>query len=116
MANRIGRYMQQEGIKFLLETVTESGEKLEDGKLKISYKNKAGQSGSDVFDSVLVATGRYPDTQTLNCEGFALIRRLHQFGQIGQDHRERRREHERGQYFRHWRRGRGQIGADPSRH
>ena len=42
MANRIGKYMQQEGIKFLLETVTESGEKLEDGKLKIGYKNKAG--------------------------------------------------------------------------
>lgn len=31
MAKRIGVYMQQEGIKFLMETVTESGEKLENG-------------------------------------------------------------------------------------
>jgi hypothetical protein len=31
MAKRIGVYMQQEGVKFLMETVTESGEKLENG-------------------------------------------------------------------------------------
>jgi len=31
MANRIGKYMQQEGIKFLMETVVEKGEKLENG-------------------------------------------------------------------------------------
>lgn len=60
----------------MMETTTEKGEKLDDGKLRITYKNKNGEIGVDDFDSVLVATGRYPDTQKLNCQeiGIALAK------------------------------------------
>lgn len=56
-----------------MKTVTESGEYLEaEKKIKITYKNADGTVGSDTFDSVLVATGRYPDTKALNCEGVCI--------------------------------------------
>jgi len=38
--------------------------------LKITFKNAdgSGEEESDVFDTVLVATGRYPDTKGIGCE------------------------------------------------
>jgi pyruvate/2-oxoglutarate dehydrogenase complex dihydrolipoamide dehydrogenase (E3) component len=71
MAKRIGVYMQQGGTRFLMQKVPVGGEKLENGKVSISFKNAdgSGEIESETFDTVLVATGRYPDTKALNCEG-----------------------------------------------
>lgn len=67
MANRIGRFMEDHHVKFLREFVPHSTEKLEDGKIKVTY-HPTGDSealASDVFDTVFLAIGRTPDTHLL---------------------------------------------------
>jgi len=51
----------------MMRKVPVSGEKLENGKLKINFKNSdgVGEIESEEFDTVLIATGRFPDTQKL---------------------------------------------------
>lgn len=70
MAKRIGIYMQQGGTRFLMKKVPVTGEKLENGQIAISFKNADGTGDVETqnFDTVLVATGRYPDTKKLGCE------------------------------------------------
>lgn len=42
--------------------------------MSISFKNAdgSGEIESETFDTVLVATGRYPDTKALNCEAVGI--------------------------------------------
>jgi len=69
MAKKVGQYMELSGIKFVYGAEMEKIEKTENGKKKVSYKNKKdGSSGSDEFDTVFVAIGRTAETKYLNLE------------------------------------------------
>lgn len=47
-----------------MKKVPVGGEKLENGKIKVNFKNAdgTGEVESDEYDTVLIATGRFPDT------------------------------------------------------
>ncbi|XP_066925765.1 thioredoxin reductase 1, cytoplasmic-like [Clytia hemisphaerica] len=63
MANRIGDYMEQEGIKFLKGYNIVKFEKLEEGtpgKVRVTYKNAEDKIESAEYDSVVLAVGRKP--------------------------------------------------------
>lgn len=47
-----------------MKKVPSGGEKLENGKMKIYFKNTDGSGDvlSEEYDTVLIATGRVPDT------------------------------------------------------
>jgi len=64
MADKIGELYEAHGIKLLKKVTPSSIEKLEDGKLKVTFSN----GETDVFDTVLNATGRYADTADLGLE------------------------------------------------
>lgn len=42
--------------------------------MKITFKNSdgSGEEESEVYDTVLVATGRYPDTKSIGCESLGI--------------------------------------------
>lgn len=54
----VASYMQAHGTKMIRPSVPIKIEKMEDGKLKVYWKNpNTGEEGSDIFDTVLVAIG-----------------------------------------------------------
>lgn len=68
-AERIGTFMEDTGVKFINEHVPERLDRTEDGRIQVTYKASKGlisQAKTEVFDTVLVATGRYADTEGLN--------------------------------------------------
>ncbi len=70
MAKRIGVYMEQNNCKFQMKKVPTSCERLENGRFKVYFQDtdKTQPIESEEFDTVLLATGRYPDTLKLGCE------------------------------------------------
>jgi thioredoxin reductase (NADPH) len=69
MANRIGSYMEEEGTKFIRKSVPSKIEKQANGKLKVTWTAADGSpGGSDEFDTVLSAVGRYADTTSLGLD------------------------------------------------
>eukprot|EP01017_Pseudomicrothorax_dubius_P043481 TRINITY_DN724_c0_g1_i1.p1 TRINITY_DN724_c0_g1~~TRINITY_DN724_c0_g1_i1.p1 ORF type:complete len:519 (+),score=117.57 TRINITY_DN724_c0_g1_i1:89-1558(+) len=67
MAQKIGRYMEKHGTKFIYEATPTKIEKTEDGRLRVTWKGKDGEH-SDVFDTVFSAIGRSALTKGLNLE------------------------------------------------
>jgi len=67
-ATRVGKFMESKGTKFIYGAVPEAIEKLEDGRKKVSWKDRDGNIQSEVYDSVLVAIGRNANTPYLNLE------------------------------------------------
>eukprot|EP01107_Rhizomastix_libera_P004453 TRINITY_DN174_c0_g1_i1.p1 TRINITY_DN174_c0_g1~~TRINITY_DN174_c0_g1_i1.p1 ORF type:complete len:566 (+),score=149.29 TRINITY_DN174_c0_g1_i1:49-1746(+) len=57
MANLIGDYMEHEGVRFVRGAVPTKIEKLESGKLRVSYHGEFSE-GQEEFDTVLYAVGR----------------------------------------------------------
>lgn len=70
MASKIVEYMEKfAGTKFIHSAVPTAIEKLVDGKLKVHYQQDGiDHPQSDVFDTVLMAVGRYALTQQLNLD------------------------------------------------
>ncbi|XP_030023494.1 thioredoxin reductase 1, mitochondrial isoform X3 [Manduca sexta] len=69
MAQMVTNEMEQRGVVFHHRTIPLSVEKLENGQLKARWLNTETQEqGEDVFDTVLMATGRYALTKALNLE------------------------------------------------
>jgi len=71
MANMVGKGLEHHKVKFLRTTTPKKIEKLDNGKLKVTYVTKGEdekepEESSDVFDTVLVAIGRTADTKNLN--------------------------------------------------
>jgi len=63
MANKIGDYMEQSGVKFLRGYNLVKFEKIEEGtpgKVRVTYKNSEDKIESAVYDSVVLAIGRKP--------------------------------------------------------
>jgi len=67
MAENIGAYMAKHGTKFIRPCVPASVEKLESGKLKVTYSHN-GVSESDEFDTVMLAIGREPETRKIGLD------------------------------------------------
>lgn len=60
MADLIGEHMQDHGIKFIRNSVPKRVDKLEDGRLKVTYDSyEWGEEHSDVFDTVIMAVGMF---------------------------------------------------------
>jgi pyruvate/2-oxoglutarate dehydrogenase complex dihydrolipoamide dehydrogenase (E3) component len=59
MAKLVSDYMENHGTKFLRKCRPQNIEKLNDGKLKVSYKDKNGNDCSEIYDTVLMAVGLY---------------------------------------------------------
>mmetsp|Transcript_12808 Transcript_12808/g.16827 ORF Transcript_12808/g.16827 Transcript_12808/m.16827 type:complete len:676 (-) Transcript_12808:421-2448(-) len=68
MSERIGSYMEKEGTRFIHEAVPDSIQKLENGRLKVTWFTKEGLIKEEEFDTVLAATGRFADTENLGLE------------------------------------------------
>lgn len=62
MANKIEKFMTEHGVKFIKECVPEYAE-IQGEKIKVGWNGKSADS--DLFDTVLIATGRTPDTNGL---------------------------------------------------
>lgn len=65
MVDRVGESITAHGIDLKMEVLPESVTKLDSGKLLVKMSN----GEEDEFDTVMVATGRYADTDALNVEG-----------------------------------------------
>ncbi|KAG5885195.1 hypothetical protein JTB14_012220 [Gonioctena quinquepunctata] len=68
MANVIAAEMQDKGVKFLNKCIPKSVEKLDDGKLKVTWNNDKKEQFSDTFDTVLFAIGRRALTRELHLD------------------------------------------------
>ncbi len=69
MANRVGEYMGNHGMRILKETIPLELRKTPEGKIDVHYKLlKPGQEAHETFDTVLVAIGRSADTAGLHLE------------------------------------------------
>jgi len=67
VAEMIGDFMREHGIKFVRPAVPTSITKLEDGKLEVTYQSESKKE-KEIFDTVLMATGRFPATTELGLD------------------------------------------------
>lgn len=77
-ANRIGDYMADHGTKFLHQTTPISYAKRPDGKILVRAKHVNTDSHTetiieDVYDTVLLATGRVPNTAALQLQNAGVV-------------------------------------------
>uniref|UniRef100_A0A4X2LFS6 thioredoxin-disulfide reductase (NADPH) n=2 Tax=Vombatus ursinus TaxID=29139 RepID=A0A4X2LFS6_VOMUR len=69
MALLVTDYMESHGTKFLKHCTMKKLEKLENKRLQVTWHNhKAGREETDIFDTVMWAIGRVPETRRLNLE------------------------------------------------
>ncbi|XP_076068724.1 thioredoxin reductase 1 [Oratosquilla oratoria] len=71
MSEKIGEYMEKNGVKFIRETVPTSVEQVEEGtpgKFKVTAKAKDGTEIVDEYNTVMMAVGRDPCTGELGLE------------------------------------------------
>lgn len=68
MANKVGDYMEESGIKILKKYTLVKFEKLGDGTIRVSYKNPEGKIESEVYDTVVLAVGRKPIIEDVHVE------------------------------------------------
>lgn len=90
MANKIGEYMEEEGVNFIRECVPYKMERVEEGqpgKIKVYAKYNDGTEYTDVFNTVLFAIGRDPCTAGLGLEEIGV--KLAKNGKIVHDEAER---------------------------
>lgn len=80
MANLIGDYMKEHGVKFLQPAVPTKLERDADGRIAVTWAagegaaaTGASATGTEVFDTVFVATGRGADTAKLNLAAAGVV-------------------------------------------
>lgn len=67
IAEKIGTFMEGHGVKFIRGCVPDNIEVVEGDRRKVTW-TLDGKQLTDVYDTVLVAIGRAPDTTKLNLE------------------------------------------------
>ncbi len=61
MGNLVAANMQEHGTKFIERSVPTAIEKLQDGRLRVEWKNlESDETHEDLFDTVMFAIGRKP--------------------------------------------------------
>ncbi|VVC96636.1 unnamed protein product [Leptidea sinapis] len=74
MASMVTNEMEEKGVKLFHKCVPLSVEKLESGQLKARWvNNETKEQAEDVFDTVLIATGRYALTKNLHLEAAGVL-------------------------------------------
>lgn len=73
IANKIGDYMENQGIRFIKEAVPTSITLNSEGKKVVTYK-QGNDEIEDEFDTVLFAIGRSADTKGLNLDAVGVKR------------------------------------------
>ncbi|XP_043843649.1 thioredoxin reductase 2, mitochondrial isoform X2 [Dromiciops gliroides] len=69
MALLVTDYMEAHGTKFLKHCTMKKLEKLEDNRLRATWTNhEEGREEASIFDTVMWAVGRVPETRSLNLE------------------------------------------------
>lgn len=69
MASIITNEMKEKGVTFHMKCIPVSVEKLQNGQLKATWLNtESNEKSEDVFDTVLLATGRYALTEQLRLD------------------------------------------------
>lgn len=71
IAEKIGAYMETEGVKFLRPALPTKIERLEEGtpgKYKVTFKKDSGEETTDEFNTILFAIGRDPCTDKIGLE------------------------------------------------
>lgn len=72
MAEKVGKYMQDEGVKFQRPCTLKSIEKIDGGErpqYKVVGNVNGGDGGfEDTFDTIVYAIGREADLESINCE------------------------------------------------
>ncbi|XP_044530484.1 thioredoxin reductase 2, mitochondrial, partial [Gracilinanus agilis] len=69
MAHLVTDYMESHGTKFLKKCIIKKLEKLKDNHLQVTWENhELGKEETGVFNTVLWAIGRVPETRCLNLE------------------------------------------------
>lgn len=72
-ADKIGEVMAASGTKFIQGALPSEIVKRADGRLDVTLKSKDGSTSTDVFDTVLYATGRNADTGGLQLEKAGVV-------------------------------------------
>ena len=73
-AEKVGHIMNNMGTKFIYGAVPTSVERLPSGQLKVTLRHPATSTEvTDVFDTVLFATGRQPDTSALGLDNAGVV-------------------------------------------
>ncbi|ELR24105.1 thioredoxin reductase 1, cytoplasmic, putative [Acanthamoeba castellanii str. Neff] len=67
LANMIGQYMECHGIKFVRSAVPTKVEKLESGKLRVTFQQD-GVEGVEEYDTVMWAIGREAETKKIGLD------------------------------------------------
>lgn len=73
IAESIGKYMADHGTKIIRPAVPTSIEKLESGKLKVTWKHDETGPASDEFDTVLFAVGRDAETKKIGLDNAGVV-------------------------------------------
>jgi pyruvate/2-oxoglutarate dehydrogenase complex dihydrolipoamide dehydrogenase (E3) component len=73
MADRVGKYMESHGQKFLKKCIPTKFSKTEDGKILVQYhRDEFGDTATEIYDTVLLAIGRSPDTTLLGVKDLGI--------------------------------------------
>jgi len=75
IAEKIGAYMEQHGVKFIRGATPSSVEQVEEGmpgKLKVTGKTTSGEEISDEYNTVIMAVGRDPCTTGIGLDTVGL--------------------------------------------
>lgn len=77
VAEKIGAYMEMEGVEFVRPALPTSIERIEEGtpgKYRVTLKKDDGQEVTDVFNTVLFAIGREPCTDKIGLDKAGVLR------------------------------------------
>ena len=72
IATRIGKDMEVMGTKFIWEATPSKVEKLDNGKLKVSY-SQGGMTVAGEYDTVLLAMGRFVDSTQIDIANAGVV-------------------------------------------
>jgi pyruvate/2-oxoglutarate dehydrogenase complex dihydrolipoamide dehydrogenase (E3) component len=66
IADRIGKYMEDHGQRLMKKCIPTKFTKTENGRINVEYNNEElGQTLTEEFDTVLLAIGRFAETQSI---------------------------------------------------
>jgi len=76
IANRIGNYMSNQGMRFIRESIPTKFTKTESGRILVEYQSSDNSVKTEEFDTVLLAIGRLADTKNIGLEnvGVKMVR------------------------------------------
>ena len=73
MADRVGKYMESHGQKFLKKCIPTKFSKTQEGRILVEYhRDEFNDTVTEEFDTVLLAIGRAPDTTLLGVKDLGI--------------------------------------------